>query len=74
MGEQILGRTAIGDITVPATGEVLVRDGEMVVEADVYAIDNSKIDEVVIRSVLTCEPATASVPNVTAVTLRAVKR
>ena len=46
---------AIGDITVPATGEVIVRDGEMVVEADVYAIDNSKIDEVVIRSVLTCE-------------------
>ena len=55
LGEQILGRTAIGDITHPQTGEVIVGDGEMVVEGHLQAIDEAKIDEVTIRSVLTCE-------------------
>ncbi len=54
LGERILGRVALDDIHDPVTGEVLVRANEEIDEAKVAKIENSGLDKVKIRSVLTC--------------------
>ena len=56
--EQILGRSATKDIIDPATGDTLVRAGEMILEEKVKRIEASGIDSVKIRSALTCETKT----------------
>ncbi|MBQ4280228.1 MAG: DNA-directed RNA polymerase subunit beta', partial [Rikenellaceae bacterium] len=53
--ERILGRTAVQDVVDPSTGEVLVRGGEEITEEIAAAIEKSPIEQVEIRSVLTCE-------------------
>ena len=53
--ERILGRCAAQDILDPKTGEVLIPAGEMLDEDRVEMIKQHQIDEVKIRSVLTCE-------------------
>ncbi len=55
MGERILGRVALDDIHDPFSGNVLVKANEEVDEAKVKVIENSGIDKVKIRSVLTCQ-------------------
>ncbi|MGO9832352.1 MAG: DNA-directed RNA polymerase subunit beta', partial [Myxococcaceae bacterium] len=55
LGERILGRVALDDIHDPVTGEVLVRANEEVDEARVSKVENSGLDRVKIRSVLTCQ-------------------
>src|SRR5450755_1228008 len=55
LGERILGRVALDDIHDPVTGEVLVRANEEVDEARVNKVENSGLDKVKIRSVLTCQ-------------------
>jgi DNA-directed RNA polymerase subunit beta' len=55
MGERILGRVALEDIVDPFTNNVLVQANEEIDEAKVKAIENSGIDRVRIRSVLTCQ-------------------
>jgi len=55
LGERILGRVALNDIHDPVTGEVLVRANEEIDEAKVSRIENSGLDKVKIRSVLTCQ-------------------
>ncbi len=55
MGERILGRVALDDIHDPLTGEVLVRANEEIDENRVAKIENSGLDKVKIRSVLTCQ-------------------
>jgi DNA-directed RNA polymerase subunit beta' len=55
LAERILGRTAASDIVDPLTNEVVMKAGELVTELLVDRIDRSGIDEVMIRSVLTCE-------------------
>ncbi len=55
LSERILGRSAARDIIDPATGTTIVAAGEIIDEADVELIDTAGIEEVVIRSVLTCE-------------------
>ena len=55
MGERILGRVALDDIVDPVTGEVLVQANEEIDEAKVKTIENAGIDQVKIRSVLTCQ-------------------
>jgi DNA-directed RNA polymerase subunit beta' len=55
MGERILGRVALDDILDPVTGEVLVRANEELDEKNVTKIENSGLDRVKIRSVLTCQ-------------------
>jgi DNA-directed RNA polymerase subunit beta' len=57
LNERILGRSAARDIVHPSTGEVIVPAGEIIGEAEVEAIDDAGIEEVAIRSVLTCEAA-----------------
>ena len=55
LSERILGRVAGEDIANPSTGEVIAANGTLLDEALVAAIENAGINEVVIRSVLTCE-------------------
>jgi DNA-directed RNA polymerase subunit beta' len=55
LGQRVLGRTAGEDITDPATGEVIVKSGDMIDEMQAEAIEKAQIQEVRIRSVLTCE-------------------
>ena len=54
LGERILGRVALLDVTDPISGEVLVGAGSEVDEDRVRAIENAGIERVAIRSVLTC--------------------
>ena len=53
--ERILGRVSVHDIVLPTTGEILVHAGEQISEAKAKIIDESPIEMVEIRSVLTCE-------------------
>jgi len=55
LGERILGRVSVHDIVDPITGEVIVAAGEEITDAAASRIDNSPIESVEIRSVLTCE-------------------
>ncbi|HLJ63844.1 MAG TPA: DNA-directed RNA polymerase subunit beta' [Stellaceae bacterium] len=55
LADRILGRTAATDVTDPVSGKVLVKAGDLVDEEKVEAIDRAGIDQVLIRSVLTCE-------------------
>ena len=53
--ERILGRVSVHDVIHPITGEVIVRSGEEIREDAAKAIQDSPIESVEIRSVLTCE-------------------
>jgi len=53
--ERILGRTTVHDIYHPLTGELIIASGEELTEEIAKEIDNSPIEQVEIRSVLTCE-------------------
>ncbi|MDR0678539.1 MAG: DNA-directed RNA polymerase subunit beta', partial [Holosporaceae bacterium] len=55
MTERILGRTAIDDIVDSSTKEVIVKTGELIDEEIVKKIEKSGVNEVRIRSVLTCK-------------------
>ena len=55
IGERILGRVALEDVIDPGSGEVLVGMDEEITEEKVEAIEAAGIDQVMIRSVLTCE-------------------
>lgn len=55
IGERILGRTAQEDIVHPETGEVLVKKGKLIDENDVAVVEKAGVEQVKIRSVLTCE-------------------
>ena len=53
--ERILGRVSVHDIIHPTTGELLVAGGEEITEDVAKKIQDSPIESVEIRSVLTCE-------------------
>ncbi|NLK47934.1 MAG: DNA-directed RNA polymerase subunit beta', partial [Bacteroidales bacterium] len=53
--ERILGRVSVHDIYHPHTGEIMVEAGQQITESLAEAIENSPIERVEIRSVLTCE-------------------
>ena len=55
LGERILGRVSVHDIIDPQTGELIVAAGEEINDAAADRIDASPIENVEIRSVLTCE-------------------
>ena len=56
--ERIIGRTTVHDIFHPLTGELIIRSGEVITEDIAKKIDDSPIESVEIRSVLTCEAKT----------------
>jgi DNA-directed RNA polymerase subunit beta' len=53
--ERILGRVSVHDIIHPTTGKLLVAAGEEITEEIAKEIEESPIESVEIRSVLTCE-------------------
>lgn len=53
--DRILGRTSLHDIYHPQTGELLISGGDELTEPVCHKIEESPIEEVEIRSVLTCE-------------------
>jgi DNA-directed RNA polymerase subunit beta' len=53
--ERILGRTAVHDVYHPLTGKLVVTSGDEITEEIARTIDDSPIEQVEIRSVLTCE-------------------
>jgi len=55
LGQRALGRTAAEDIVDPVTGELIVAAGELIEEKHVDAITAAEVQELRIRSVLTCE-------------------
>ncbi|MGF1620047.1 MAG: DNA-directed RNA polymerase subunit beta' [Rhodomicrobiaceae bacterium] len=55
LGDRALGRTAADDVVAPSTGEVIIKAGQLIEEADSRAIEDAQVQEIRIRSVLTCE-------------------
>ena len=55
LSERILGRVSVHDIIHPSTGDLIVAAGEEITEPICQIIEDSPIESVEIRSVLTCE-------------------
>ncbi|WP_302612088.1 DNA-directed RNA polymerase subunit beta' [uncultured Muribaculum sp.] len=55
LGERILGRVSVHDVVDPITGEIIVASGDEIDEIAAKRINDSPIESVEIRSVLTCE-------------------
>ncbi len=55
LGERIVGRTAQEDVYDPRTDELIVAAGNMITEEIAEKIEDSSIESVYIRTVLTCE-------------------
>ena len=55
LGERIMGRVSVHDVIHPTTGRLIVAAGELITEELADEIENSPIESVEIRSVLTCE-------------------
>jgi DNA-directed RNA polymerase subunit beta' len=55
--ERILGRTTVHDVYHPMTGDLIIAAGDEVTEEIAREIDNSPLEQIEIRSVLTCEAA-----------------
>ncbi|MGQ9603434.1 MAG: DNA-directed RNA polymerase subunit beta' [bacterium] len=55
LGDRVLGRVAAEDVIDPLTNEIIVTAGQEIDEETAALIDESTIDKVRIRSVLTCE-------------------
>ena len=55
LGDRILGRVSVHDVVDPLTGEIIVESGEEINDAAAKRINESAIESVEIRSVLTCE-------------------
>ncbi|MEE4199068.1 MAG: DNA-directed RNA polymerase subunit beta' [Bacteroidales bacterium] len=53
--ERILGRTTVHDVYHPLSGELIIGAGEEVTEEVARKIEDSPIEQIEIRSVLTCE-------------------
>jgi DNA-directed RNA polymerase subunit beta' len=53
--ERILGRTTVHNVFHPLTGELIVESGQELTEELARKIEDSPIEQVEIRSVLTCE-------------------
>ncbi|MBW2646628.1 MAG: DNA-directed RNA polymerase subunit beta', partial [Deltaproteobacteria bacterium] len=54
VGERILGRVALENIRDPFSDQILVKAGEDIDEAKVKKVDEAGLEQVQIRSVLTC--------------------
>ncbi|MBN9413700.1 MAG: DNA-directed RNA polymerase subunit beta' [Candidatus Paracaedimonas acanthamoebae] len=63
LSERVLGRTILEDLIDPATEEVIARKGETLDEVHIERLEHSNIDEIRIRSALTCEAETGICGN-----------
>ncbi len=55
--ERVLGRTTVHDVYHPLTGDLIIESGQEITEDIAAVIEESPLDQVEIRSVLTCESA-----------------
>ena len=55
LADRVVGRCTAEDIIHPKTGEVILPKGEMIMEDRMDAITKAGVDQIRIRSVLTCE-------------------
>jgi len=55
LGERVLGRVVSEDVVVAASGEVLVQAGVLIDEKLVKLLEKMGIDQVMVRSPITCE-------------------
>jgi DNA-directed RNA polymerase subunit beta' len=55
LGERVLGRVVSEDVVVAANGEVLVKAGELIDEKLVKLLEKMGVDQVMVRSPITCE-------------------
>ena len=55
LSERILGRVSVHDVYDPITNDIILVSGDQITEKDARKIDDSSIEAVEIRSVLTCE-------------------
>jgi DNA-directed RNA polymerase subunit beta' len=55
LSERALGRTVLHDILHPETNDVLIKAGTLVDEESAELLDESGVDSIQIRSVLTCD-------------------
>lgn len=55
LSERILGRVALNDVYHPVTDEIIIESGEEITEEKADLVDEIGVEEVEIRSVLTCE-------------------
>jgi DNA-directed RNA polymerase subunit beta' len=55
LSDRLLGRVALEDIRDPYTDEVMVKAGQMIDEGLVQRIEDSGLEKVLIRSVMTCK-------------------
>jgi DNA-directed RNA polymerase subunit beta' len=60
LGDIILGRTSLKDVSNPITGELVLRANQLIDEKDVEIVDAAGIDAILVRSVLTCESETGA--------------
>ena len=58
LSQRISGRAAAEDVVHPETGDVIVSAGQSIEEADAAVIEDAGIQQVKIRSALTCETRT----------------
>jgi DNA-directed RNA polymerase subunit beta' len=54
LNQRIMGRIALIDVVHPETGEVLVAGGEQITDEIAVEIEESKVESVLIRSVMKC--------------------
>ncbi|MGA7458503.1 MAG: DNA-directed RNA polymerase subunit beta', partial [Methyloceanibacter sp.] len=55
LGQRVLGRTTCDTVKNPSTGKVVIKAGELIEEEQVEALEEARVQEVRIRSALTCE-------------------
>jgi DNA-directed RNA polymerase subunit beta' len=55
LSERVVGRIAVHDVIDPISDEVIIESGEEITDIVAKAIDDSAVEEIEIRSVLTCE-------------------
>ena len=55
LGERVLGRVVSEDVVVAATGEVLVKSGVLIDEKLVKLLEKMGVDQIMVRSPITCE-------------------
>ncbi len=55
LGERVLGRVVSDDVVVAASGEVLVKAGTLIDERLVKLLEKMGVDQVMVRSPITCE-------------------
>ena len=55
LAARVLGRTAAEDVKHPITGDLIIKDGDLIEERHGELISKSELQEIRIRSVLTCE-------------------